>query len=264
MEKIALLGTHGTGKSTKAYSIAANLKKNNIDAEPLREIIRGCPLPINEQTTRTSQEWNIFNQYVKEIEESAYNIDVLVCDRSILDGYVYYYYKFGENKLLEDFIKDKIKDYHSLWKMPLLGNYFTGLKNDGFRSIDVSFQKEIDECFKELLEKLEIEYVDFVSEEEVVESFKNGTILQQFDLMKKEAEPYIGTLVVMDSWDGLLKLEDVEDHGDDYYWVCTDKRDNTKCQSCLMGFTPLKGHVNDGDYQRMKQLWNNNSENKVL
>lgn len=53
--KIALIGTHGTGKTTLAYDIISKLKKKGIDADFLGEVARICPFPINEQTTKKSQ-----------------------------------------------------------------------------------------------------------------------------------------------------------------------------------------------------------------
>lgn len=172
--KIALIGTHGTGKSTIVYDIVNRLKRNEINAEPLKEVARKCPLPINENTSKKAQEWVIYKQYVEEIEEEQ-DSEILVCDRSIFDGYAYYHKKFGTNELLEHFIKEKIKEYEEVWRVPIS---FSKLKDDGFRSINKEFQENIDKKFDELTSKLGIEYKEFKSEEEVFEriikEFNNG------------------------------------------------------------------------------------------
>lgn len=147
--KIALIGTHGTGKTTLAYELTAGLKKEGINAGLVREIAGICPLPINENTTIEAQEWMIYQQYCKELEEKE-KFDSLVCDRSVLDCYVYYFNKFGENKLLYEFVKEKIKGYDFLFRVPINGSY---LKEDGIRSVNPEFQKEIDEKFDYLLDK---------------------------------------------------------------------------------------------------------------
>jgi hypothetical protein len=41
--KLALIGSHGVGKATLSFELAA----------------RRCPLPINQQTTMRAQEWNL-------------------------------------------------------------------------------------------------------------------------------------------------------------------------------------------------------------
>jgi len=48
MRKIALIGTHGTGKTTLAHELTAESKKRGIHTEFLGELARECPLPINE------------------------------------------------------------------------------------------------------------------------------------------------------------------------------------------------------------------------
>lgn len=165
--KIALIGTHGTRKTTIAHELVAQLKKQKLNAEFLREVARMCPLPINENTTKEAQEWIIFSQYTKELEMKR-NGEILLCDRSVLDGYVYYYNKFGENNLLESFVKEKSKSYDILFRVKLNESY---LDYDGVRSINPKFQKDIDTGFDYLLEKLEItsqEYKDLNKASETI------------------------------------------------------------------------------------------------
>lgn len=152
--KIALIGAHGTGKTTMAHELVAELKKRGGNVEFLGEIARMCPLEINENTTRKSQEWIIYSQYVKEIEMEQ-KCETLVCDRSIFDGYAYYHYKFGGNKIIEDFVKEKIKGYDFLFKIPISN---VRLKRDGKRSVNPKFQREIGLEFDSLLEIFSIEH----------------------------------------------------------------------------------------------------------
>jgi nicotinamide riboside kinase len=150
--KVALIGTHGTGKTTLALQLTAELKKLGKNAGFLGELAGKCPLPINENTTREAQKWIIYNQYVKEIEEGI-KFPVLVCDRSILDGYIYYHYWFGKENSLEEVIKEEIKSYDFLFRVPINRSY---LKKDGIRSIDQKFQEEINEKCDYLLKKFSI------------------------------------------------------------------------------------------------------------
>ena len=53
--KLAFIGSHGVGKTTLAYSVAARLKSHDISLEVVREVARRCPLPINEETGLASQ-----------------------------------------------------------------------------------------------------------------------------------------------------------------------------------------------------------------
>jgi len=169
MEKIALIGTHGTGKTTLAHELVAALKKKDINAEFLGEIARTCPLPINEDTSKEAQEWIIYTQYAKELEHIN-RCSVLVCDRSVLDSYAYYMNKCGENKLLEDFVKEKIADYSFLFRVPINPSY---LKEDGIRSVNQSFQKDIDEKVKYILDKLSVNYYTESNADKIMEILIN-------------------------------------------------------------------------------------------
>ena len=45
--KIAFVGTHGVGKTTLCYELAAWMKKREARVDMVREVARRCPLPIN-------------------------------------------------------------------------------------------------------------------------------------------------------------------------------------------------------------------------
>ena len=166
--KIALIGTHGTGKTTMTYDIMANLKKEGYNSDLLQEVARSCPLPINESTTKEAQEWIIYSQYTKELELERPN-QILICDRSVIDGYVYYKNKFGDSDTLERFVKEKSKGYAKIFRVPRKDGL---LKDDGFRSIDKLFQQRIDEEFDEVLEKLNVPYENYIDLKTILKIIK--------------------------------------------------------------------------------------------
>jgi len=49
--KFAFIGTHGVGKTTLCFELAALLKKRDRIVEMVHEVARFCPLPINRDTT---------------------------------------------------------------------------------------------------------------------------------------------------------------------------------------------------------------------
>jgi len=157
MKKIAFIGTHGIGKTTITHQTVAELKRRGVNAEFLGEVVRNCPFPINEETSKESQMWVLHSQIVKEIELDK-KCDWLICDRSILDSYVYYFNKFGRNRGVELFLKDYMKSYDLLIRIPINKDF---LKEDGIRSIDPEFQKEIDNKMLFLLEEMGVDFIDF-------------------------------------------------------------------------------------------------------
>lgn len=82
---------------------------------------------------------------------------------------------------------------------------------------------------------------------------------KELQILKKEIEPYIGTLV-LDTFE-VKMLSDVIFHDDDFCWVYDtfDNIENQKC-SCLIKWTPLKGSLSDSDYKKLVKLWNLNAE----
>ncbi len=166
--KIALIGTHGTGKTTISHSLISNLKKKGLDADFLGELARKCPFPLNENTTKRSQIWIILNQIIKEIENEE-KCSLLICDRSVLDGYCYYLNKFGNLKEIEPLILKHLQTYDLIVKIPIRKGF---LKKDKIRSVNKKFQKDIDKIIDSLLKKFKIKIMRFkekeITNEEIV------------------------------------------------------------------------------------------------
>ena len=53
--KIALIGTHGVGKTTLAYEICSLLKRSGKNVELVTEMARRSPFPVNDATTLEGQ-----------------------------------------------------------------------------------------------------------------------------------------------------------------------------------------------------------------
>ncbi len=90
--KIGLLSTHGTGKTALVYSIAGELKRRGIKVRPISEIAtraRESGIPINQETTLAAQAWILHCQCQMELEAEMLGYEVVICDRTVLDNYVY-------------------------------------------------------------------------------------------------------------------------------------------------------------------------------
>ena len=86
--KLALIGTHGVGKTTLAYDVCALLKKQGQNVELVTEVARRCPFPVNEGTTLEAQLWILHTQIADELA-AAQRAQTVICDRSVLDNYCY-------------------------------------------------------------------------------------------------------------------------------------------------------------------------------
>jgi thymidylate kinase len=143
--KVAFIGSHGVGKTTLCFELAALLKKRDKVVEMVREVARFCPLPINRDTTIAAQSWILHTEIAEELvaEQKA---EVIVCDRSVLDNYSYLL-QAGRSPMLEPLVRWWTGTYQLLVKVPILG----GLQYDGLRDVDDAFQRRIDEAIEGLL-----------------------------------------------------------------------------------------------------------------
>ncbi len=137
--KIAFIGTHGVGKTTLCYQLAAALKRLDISVDLVKEVARGCPLPINRETNEDAQNWILHTQVAREIELSARS-HAIVCDRAVVDNYAYMVHATGRRPEIEPFIHHWMSTYNLLVKVPVIAPP----SFDGTRDTSVDFQNAID------------------------------------------------------------------------------------------------------------------------
>ncbi|MCC6129428.1 MAG: ATP-binding protein [Acidobacteria bacterium] len=154
--KIAFIGTHGVGKTTLCYDLAANLKRRDLTVELVREVARECPLPINRETTLKAQSWILHSQIAWELQAEA-KAEVVVCDRAVLDNFCYLKRATatsGVDPVLESMVRAWTLTYDFLFHVPIVGDP----SFDGVRDTDRLFQREIEELLEELLASWKIPF----------------------------------------------------------------------------------------------------------
>ncbi len=144
--KVAFIGTHGVGKTTLCYDLAAALKRQGINVDMVKEVARLSPLPINRKTSLDAQTWILTTQVAEEIRSSSQH-EVVVCDRAVLDNYAYLTFACGRQKAIERFVDYWMKTYDLLFKVPISGTATA----DGVRDTDEFFMRGIDQLVDHLL-----------------------------------------------------------------------------------------------------------------
>ncbi len=144
--KIAFMGSHGVGKTTLCFELAACLKRLDLSVDLVKEIARRCPLPINRDTTRDAQQWILHTQIAEEIA-LAQGYEIIVCDRALLDNYAYLVNAAGRQPALEDLVRHWMGSYHLLVKVPIMAPP----RFDGTRDVSPGFQAAVDGLIDELL-----------------------------------------------------------------------------------------------------------------
>lgn len=150
--KVAFIGSHGVGKTTLTYELAARLKRANVRVELVKEVARRCPLPLNRETTLDAQAWILHTQIALEIE-STRGHEVVVCDRSALDNYAYLVAQCGRVAPYDELVRAWTSTYSLLaWVPPLERPSF-----DGVRDLDPTYQLRIHETIAELVRDFALE-----------------------------------------------------------------------------------------------------------
>ncbi len=141
--KVAFIGSHGVGKTTLCYGLAARLKARDVVLEVIHEVARRCPLPINEETGLASESWILHTQIAEEVI-AAHRHPVVLCDRSALDNYVYLLLAAGGQEGLDQLVRYWMRTYDFLIHVPVLERPAA----DGIRATDPEFQRAVDERLK--------------------------------------------------------------------------------------------------------------------
>lgn len=155
--KLAFIGSHGVGKTTLCYGLAARLKVQDVALEVVHEVARRSPLPINEETGVASQAWILHTQVAEElVAETRYQM--VICDRSVLDNYVYLLVAAGPQRGLDPLVEHWMETYDLLLHVPIL----EAPQADGIRATDPSFQQAINDRLLDELErrKLPVAHLD--------------------------------------------------------------------------------------------------------
>ena len=167
---IAFSGTHGTGKSTCAYSLAANYKLSGKSVVVLDELARECPLKINKEADDLTQYWILSSQIKKEIKLMG-RYDYVICDRAIVDT-IAYGITLGvlHSGLVYSYLPYILKYYKDIYLLdPYIFNY---QKDDGIRDMDKEFRLQVHHNLMVLYDTYSIPHTLINSQEKLDDSIK--------------------------------------------------------------------------------------------
>jgi len=144
--KIAILGTHGVGKTTLASQLFTYCVRNGKNARFIQEVVRDCPFGLHEKQSIDTVSWIIAKQIGYELDAKARGADVIICDRSAVDPVMYLYVQVGVKvdeyaQNLSDLAHSWLNTYDALiYVRPSDGP----ILDDGFRSTDERLQRAVD------------------------------------------------------------------------------------------------------------------------
>lgn len=176
--KIALTGTHSTGKTTLFNILKKDkyLKENFVfEEEVVREVNHKYNLPINEQG-------NELTQLIVSLEMFLINLkkENIISDRSMLDVLCYSKYLKDKNLINQECL-DKVELIfnNSIYDLFIYIPPLIDLEKDGVRSGNIEFREEVEKNFKYYIKKYNLENILYLNEKDL--NKRINIIYKEFD-----------------------------------------------------------------------------------
>lgn len=180
----AVIGTQNVGKSTFVRDFLKELEVFSSPTIDYRGIVLSRGLKLNREGNAYSQNV-LFNFILKDtLNYAAQSINTIL-DRSIIDAHVYTIWLYRNRKensgvTVQDIenqfsvIVENIGKYDRIFYIPLDKCDDIEIEDDKFRDTDPQYRKEVDEIFKEVINKLNLNVVKiFGTREERIDKVLN-------------------------------------------------------------------------------------------
>lgn len=150
--KIALCGSHSTGKTSLAKGLLRALNGVCLPDMIREEVVPQNLFPINEKTPPEGQVWLVAEQWKRERTTPG----TLILDKNLLDYLVYVNDSFPSHvkETILMFVRNNAH-YDFIFYLPIE----FPMESDGIRSDDEVFRQEIDRRYKKLLDDLGVKYI---------------------------------------------------------------------------------------------------------
>jgi len=184
MQKVAVIGAHGIGKTTLVTKYYLYSLDKGINSRVIREVARDCPLGINDKFTQESAIWIVSEQIKRELDAESKKIPLVICDRSSIDPIMYAYTKFGS---LDTPILSSLLSLATSWlatydRIVWLRPSGIAIKGDGIRDVNENFQKSVDNAFENFIRG----YTDRNPQQVIITLSSSAIYKRELDLFFKE------------------------------------------------------------------------------
>ena len=161
-KKIGITGVHGGGKTTKAKELHDRFVDAGKTICVVHEVARCCPFELG---TVEAQEYIWHNQMMREKDAMAQDVDVIICDRTVMDNLMYYRYIIDyDHVAIENYCKTAVRwwdlldearawmpTYDHVIRMPLNLDWLRS--PDPIRPKSEAYARRIDAQFDEFVQE---------------------------------------------------------------------------------------------------------------
>lgn len=156
--KIAVIGSHGTGKTTICRGLAKKLRLNYIP-DIVAEAFR-LKFPINESTPPETQFWILS----KQLELERNTPEHWIMEKSLWDNIIYGGFSIKKKSIMKVIknIVEKNASYDLVFFCPIE----FPIPDDGLRSLNKDFQRTIDRNFRKYLNRHKIQFIELHGDEQ--------------------------------------------------------------------------------------------------
>lgn len=171
MKKIAIMGVHSAGKTTLAYILSAYFKMKDYNVKLIHESVReNCPFPINENANQGTCLWNFHRQFLNELEAESQGYQLAICDRSVMDTFVYFHAVNPRNHITKSAV-EQAAQWLTTYDLLICLEPEDGiaLHEDGIRATDRDYLNLVRDGFRKKLKK----YADNVKDRLLVRTSRD-------------------------------------------------------------------------------------------
>jgi len=157
--KIAITGTHGTGKTTLVNELKKHPLLNNFFFDiNVTRWVHSLGFKINEETSGVGQEINMLKRVANLNSFNHY-----IADRSIFDVLAYTNYGFVHGSVSEDeflYQRDLVKANKHKYNLLFLLKPEFSIKDDGVRAVDPAYQEKIQVIIENYIDLFSVKVIE--------------------------------------------------------------------------------------------------------
>lgn len=156
--KYIITGTQSTGKSVLLHQFE---DKMDVVTEVVRNLFKDSNIKVNESGDETGQDM-IFNTYKKIFTEKE---GPFISDRGLTDVISYTCYLMKTGRVREEFLQQQVNEFIDFQdKNEDIVYFYVPIEfdvvDDGFRSLDEEFRREIDKNIKDFLVGFNVDFIE--------------------------------------------------------------------------------------------------------